>query len=263
VKVALLIDIEGLLDEGHRSESRIGIGLPKGAVKDVQKHLARGRTKIELIPFDDAHSLVDSLKHGEVDGSVRGMLSSAKVLSELKEAFSLKHVMRTAILEDVRGKQFMLAPVGIDEGVDRMSRLGLVEATLSYFSGLRWDPEIGILSKGRPEDWGRSQEIELSLKDGEWLVDKLRREGRNAEHYSILIEDAVAKSDLVVAPDGVSGNLIFRSMHFLGGWKAFGAPVVNLTKVFVDTSRAKCDFAESVLLAAGLVQASVGALGER
>jgi putative methanogen marker protein 4 len=213
--------------------------------------------------FEDAPSLVAALKRGEVDGSVRGTLSSAKVLGELKEAFSLKDVMRVAILEDVQGRQFMLAPVGIDEGVDRTSRFELVEATISYFSSIGWDLEVGILSKGRSEDWGRSQEIELSLKDGEWLVDKLRREGRKAEHYSILIEDAVAKSDLVVAPDGVSGNLIFRAMHFLGGGKAFGAPVVNLPKVFVDTSRAKCDFVESVLLAAGLVQASAGAPGLR
>jgi len=258
-----LIDISGLLDRGHKSSRRIGIGLPGNVVKDVQKHLARGRTKIELIAFDDARSLITSLKRGDVDGSVRGTLSSTKVLDEIKGAFSIKQVMRTAILEDVRGKQFMLAPVGIDEGVDRTSRLELVEATLSYFSGLGWNPDIGVLSKGRPEDWGRSQEIELSLKDGEWLVDKLRREGRKAEHFSILLEDAVAKSDLVVAPDGVSGNLIFRAMHFIGGGKALGAPVVNLPKVFVDTSRAKCDFADSVLLAAGLVQTYVGVPGER
>ncbi len=258
-----MIDVLGLLDGGHRDDSRIGIGLPQDATEEVQKHLSRVGSKVELISFVDAASLVAALKRGKVDGSVRGTLSSGKVLEELKEAFSIKQVMRVAILEDVRGRQFMLAPVGIDEGVDRTSRFELVEATISYFSRIGWDLEVGILSKGRPEDWGRSQEIELSLKDGEWLVDKLRREGRKAEHYSILIEDAVAKSDLVVAPDGVSGNLIFRAMHFLGGGKAFGAPVVNIPRVFVDTSRAKCDFVEPVLLAAGLVQASVGAPRER
>lgn len=257
------IDVSGLLDRGHRCDCRIGIGLPQDSAKEVQRHLSRGRSKVELISFEDAPSLVAALRRGEVDGSVRGTLSSGKVLDELKEAFSLRRIMRVAILEDVRGRPFMLTPVGIDEGADRKSRFEIVEATASYFSSLGWDLEVGILSKGRPEDWGRSQEIEISLKDGEWLVDKLRREGRKAEHYSILIEDAVAKSDLVVAPDGVSGNLIFRSMHFLGGGKAFGAPVVNLPRVFVDTSRAKCDFVEPVFLAAGLVQASVGAPGER
>ncbi len=194
------------------------------------------------------------MRTGEIDCAVRGTLSSVKVLEELRHAFSLKQVMRTAILEDFRGKQFLLAPVGIDEGMDRRSRLELAEKSIDYFSALGWIVRIGVLSKGREEDWERSTEIEASLRDGEWLVEALKRENREAEHYSILVEDAVSKSDLVLAPDGVSGNLIFRSMHFLGGGKAYGAPVVNMSSVFVDTSRAKCDFSDSVLLAAGLVQ---------
>jgi putative methanogen marker protein 4 len=258
-----LIDIKDLMERGLRSDLSIGIGLPEPVAEDMRGHLAKKRCKLRVVASNDPHELVSSLKNGEVDGAVRGTLSSAKILEEIREVFSLRQVMRTAVLEDVKGRQFVLTPVGIDEGVDRKSRLELVEATLSYFSCLGWNIDIGVLSKGRPEDWGRSQEIELSLKDGEWLVDTLRRKGMKAEHYSILIEDAVAESDLVVAPDGVSGNLIFRSMHFLGGGKAYGAPIVNLDKVFVDTSRAKCDFAESILLAAGLVQATAGGCGPR
>ena len=253
-----MIDIKDLLERGRRSDYRIGVGLPDTAAEDVRRHLAREGCRLRVVASNNPHELVSSLKSGDADGAVRGTLSSAKVLEEIRKGFSVKQVMRTAILEDVKGRQFMLSPVGIDEGIDRESRLELVEATLSYFSSLGWSMDVGVLSKGRPEDSGRSQEIEMSLKDGEWLVNALRREGKKAEHYSILIEDAVAESDLVVAPDGVSGNLIFRSMHFLGGGKAYGAPVVNLGKVFVDTSRAKCDFAESVLLAAGLVQAAAG-----
>jgi len=56
----------------------------------------------------------------------------------------------------------------------------------------------------------------------------------------------------VVAPDGVSGNLIFRTLHFLGGCRAYGAPVVNLDRIFVDTSRAKSDYSDSILFAAVL-----------
>jgi predicted methyltransferase MtxX (methanogen marker protein 4) len=110
-----------------------------------------------------------------------------------------------------------------------------------------------VLSKGRIEDSGRGTEIRASIDDGDRIVDSLRAKGYTAEHFAILIEDAVRDSDLVIAPDGVSGNLIFRTLHFVGGCKAFGAPVVNLSRVFVDTSRSKEDFTDSVLLAAGLV----------
>ena len=69
------------------------------------------------------------------------------------------------------------------------------------------------------------------------------------------------ESDLVLAPDGVSGNLIFRTLHFVGGHEAYGAPVVNIPRVFVDTSRAKADFSAAVLLAAGLVHKGVRPAG--
>lgn len=38
-------------------------------------------------------------------------------------------------------------------------------------------------------------------------------------------------------------------MHFIGGAKALGAPVVNADKLFIDTSRAKTDYRDSIALA--------------
>jgi predicted methyltransferase MtxX (methanogen marker protein 4) len=80
------------------------------------------------------------------------------------------------------------------------------------------------------------------------------------KHFEILVEDAVKESELVIAPDGVAGNLMFRTLHFVGDRKAYGAPVVNIPKVFVDTSRGKADFSDAVRLAAGLFQAQAGRL---
>jgi predicted methyltransferase MtxX (methanogen marker protein 4) len=116
---------------------------------------------------------------------------------------------------------------------------------------------VGVLSKGRLEDRDRGSDIRRSIDEGEALTGQLKDAGLQARHHTILIEDAVRESDLVLAPDGVSGNLIFRTLHFVGGREAYGAPVVNIPRVFVDTSRAKSDFSSAVLLAAGLVQKGV------
>lgn len=253
-----MIEVKNLLDLGLASDCRVGLGLPESALETVRRRLAEAGSGLRVLSFESIHSMVSALKGGQVDCAVRGTLSSAKVIETIKETFSVRLVMRTAVLETPSGGQFLLCPVGIDEGANREARLEIVERTLEYFSKVGWKMKIGILSKGRPEDWGRSDEIATSLKDGEWLVGKLRAKGMDAEHYSILIEKAVAESDLIVAPDGISGNLIFRSMHFLGSGKAYGAPIVNMARVFVDTSRAKRDFFDSVLLAAGLVQARAG-----
>ena len=248
-----MIDVNALLSVGCHSRVTVGIGLQEAQLSLAQHKLASRGCKVQLKRFNDSHELVMSLRDGEIDAAVRGTLGSSRTLQELKASFALREVMRTAVLEGATGKQFLLTPVGIDEGTDRQSRLALAIASVKYFASSGWSVKCGVLSKGRIEDSGRGTEIRASIDDGDRIVDSLRAKGYTAEHFAILIEDAVRDSDLVIAPDGVSGNLIFRTLHFVGGCKAFGAPVVNLSRVFVDTSRSKEDFTDSVLLAAGLV----------
>ena len=62
------------------------------------------------------------------------------------------------------------------------------------------------------------------------------------------------EADFIIAPDGISGNIIFRALHFIAGAKALGAPVINTDKVFVDTSRAKTDYVDSIALAMKLTE---------
>ena len=78
-----------------------------------------------------------------------------------------------------------------------------------------------------------------------------RDAGVRAEHRGILIE-ACRGDDLIVAPDGISGNLIFRTLMLLSGARGYGAPVI-MDPVFVDSSRARRSFAGPVTLASALV----------
>ncbi len=207
---------------------------------------------MELVSFEEPGELVGALGRGDLDAAVRGTLGSAKVIEEVASTFGVQYVMRTAVLGTASGRPFLLAPVGIDEGRTLEARVELVRTTLGYLEPTGWTPSVGVLSKGRPDDAHRGDDIRRSLEEGETMAESLRTEGLDARHYSILVEQAVQERDFVVAPDGVSGNLMFRSIHFVGGGRAYGAPVVNIPRVFVDTSRAKTDFVEPVLLGAGL-----------
>lgn len=247
-----MIDVDNLLAVGCRSRTRIGIGVG-GAVLDSTTRMLRDRgCEVDLVGFDEPGELVGALSRGEVDSAIRGVLSSGEVLGRLREEYGIARAMRTAFLATAQGRAFMLTPVGIDEGRDLDERLEIVLRTCEYVAPAGWEPTVAVLSRGREEDSGRGQDIRRSLDDGDAIARSLRSDGMDAEHYTILIEKAVLERDLIVAPDGVSGNLIFRSLHFVGAGKAFGAPIVNLPDVFVDTSRAKSDFVEPVLLAAGL-----------
>ena len=208
--------------------------------------------------YDDPGPMIRDIIEHKIDAAVRGTMGSLEVLTELKHQFEIKEVYRTAVLENGSGKQFLLTPVGIDEGRSLTQRIELVKSTIEYFAPVGWKLKVGVLSKGRPEDSSRGREIRRSLDDGESMTKRLNEMGIPAKHYSILLEESVREADLVVAPDGVTGNLIFRSLHFVGGGRAYGAPVVNVPEVFVDTSRSKVDFSDAILLAAGLAAAQHG-----
>lgn len=256
-----MIDLEGLLAMGCGSRATIGVGLDGAALSGTNARLAGMGCLVKLVPFDDPSEMASALVAADIDAGVRGTLSSKDSLRGLRSVFGRDRILRTAILGSATGRAFMLTPVGIDEGRTLDERLGLVRATLEYLRPTGWSPSVGVLSKGRREDLERGEDIRKSLEDGDELTAVLRRGGIDAEHHTILIEEAVWSRDLLVAPDGVSGNLIFRSLHFVGSWKAYGAPVVNFPAVFVDTSRAKADFADPVLLAAGLSEAGCGQAG--
>jgi predicted methyltransferase MtxX (methanogen marker protein 4) len=57
---------------------------------------------------------------------------------------------------------------------------------------------------------------------------------------------------MILAPDGVIGNIIFRSLALVGNIESFGAYASSLPKVYVDTSRAKGSYLLPIVLASAL-----------
>ncbi len=102
-------------------------------------------------------------------------------------------------------------------------------------------PKISILSGGRFSDVGRDAKVDKSLREAEEIVKIFKENYSNLKisHDEILIEKAIKnKSNLIIAPDGISGNLIYRTLVHLGGGKAFGAIYMgNFKKIIIDTSR--------------------------
>jgi putative methanogen marker protein 4 len=253
-----VIDLDGLLGVGCRSDIRVGIGVWDDKLPTTIGLLRDKGCRVELVSFDEPHALCDALHSGDIDAGVRGVLGSSDTLSEIMASYDVMCIRRTAVLASSSGKPFLLTPVGIDEGRTMSERLELARATVKYFSPAGWRPSIGVLSNGRTDDINRGEDIRRSLADGEAITRALSEDGFEAEHHHILVEKAVRERDLVVAPDGVTGNLMFRTLHFVGSGRAYGAPILNLPAVFVDTSRAKEDFVEPVLLAAGLAELGCG-----
>jgi len=208
---------------------------------------------VEVSGVDDpSRALVAMLARGEVDGCVRGNLSAGRTLGGLKKVFGLEKLYRAALLETPSGGEFLLAPVGIDEGVSLAERLEFIRLGTGLLADFGVRARLAVLSGGRLEDVGRDPGVDRSLAEADFLVNRARERGIPAIHPGILIEEAVKNANFILAPDGVNGNLIFRTLTLVGGGKGHGAPLLNQQIVFVDTSRAKSDYTTAIMLAAAL-----------
>ena len=201
----------------------------------------------------DPSSLVTALVDGDADAAVRGTLSSSGTLPALLEATGSASAMRVALIGPVEGREFLLTPVGIDEGRDMAERWDLLKGAARLVTELGETPRVAVMSIGRPEDAGRGEGIALSHRECESLRSAAEAEGMVATCTGIQLERAVEGSNMVLAPDGVTGNLIFRALHLVAGHESWGAVALGVSPmVFIDTSREKTDYLGALHLARAL-----------
>ena len=204
--------------------------------------------------YTDPDLLINDLYEGKIDAAVRGDMSSSILLPKLKEKFELGELQRVVLLQPVGKKLIFVAPVGIDEGWTAEQKCELAVRSIKLMRRLGMGEKIAVMSGGRKDDRGRNPLVDISIDNALEVTDILKRDGYDAYHAEILIESASDDADLIIAPDGISGNLIFRTLHFMGGATAMGAPVINMDKVFIDTSRVKTDYTDSIALAMRLTE---------
>ena len=239
-----------------KNHAKIGMGLddPKKEHKIINNSISsaskQGFAHVEV--FNTPRELIYALKTGEVDGAVRGSFKAKETLGELKKVFNLVSIYRPALICIDKNYCFFLAPVGIDEGIFIDERLQFIESINSLLQRLGITSHTAIISGGRLDDFGRSGLVDESLLAGEKLFHIAKKTGLSVKHYGILIEEAYTNSNIIIAPNGIVGNLLFRTLHFLGNTKSLGAPILNLDKTFIDTSRSKRDYTDSIMLASAL-----------
>lgn len=248
-----MFDMSSIYKMARKTKAAIGIGVA-GSSDAVSNSLERagseGFASVEV--FDTPDDLISSLKDGEIQAAVRGTLGAKETLESLKTAFGLEKIMRVALMKRDDGKLVLLAPVGVDEGQNIEERFELINHACELLARFKVGPQVGVLSGGRLEDMGRHIKVDETLISGEKLTSLALDSGISARHFGIEIEQAFLTSNVVIAPDGITGNLIFRTMHFFRGMKGIGAPVMGFERIFVDTSRAKEEYTDSIALASAI-----------
>lgn len=256
------IFVRSLQERGRSRRARIGIGIWNADAKLIAS-LQSATEYADLLLVGDPccdcsldcvnskepwKELVRLLAEGEIEGAVRGNLPAGRTMRAVAEQFDVR-VRRLALLE-LSGWAFLLGPVGIDEGESLSDRLDLLLRGAKFLRGMGLVAKAAVLSGGRMEDMGRCERVDRSLLEGELIAERAQEAGLEAMHKGILIESCRG-DDIVIAPEGVSGNLIFRTLLLLCKAQSYGAPVL-MDRIFVDSSRARGGFDGPVMLASAM-----------
>lgn len=231
----------------------IGVGENKNILQacNIFKN-QRPDTNIRLI-YDD-EELVKAVLDSETDGVVRGSLSAINIMHDLKEIYP---DLTRATYVSSPNFEFLLTPVGIDEGTTPEERFEMAIRCGEFLEKLNKNPKIAILAKGRKGDYGRSEEISSSIEESEKLTERIKNEtDYEVSNYYILVEKAIKdKCNVILAPDGIIGNIIFRTLVLLDSWPSYGAVTFGIDRIYIDTSRDQTvdGYTRSLLLAHDLV----------
>lgn len=238
----------------HSAEDAHSAGYAEVILVGDKDTIDKFGTSLNVVDTQDPETVLgDLLAAGDVDAAVRGNAKASATLSHLRSVLGMERLHRMAFLLSEQGHPFFLAPIGIDEGNDLGDKVELIKLGAECIRKFGIEPTVGILSGGRRGDLGRDEKVDRTLKDADIVTERVRELGVDAYHYTILIENAIRESDLIIAPDGISGNLIFRTLVFLGGGVGIGAPVLMDERVFVDTSRVSGNYTRAIMLASALV----------
>lgn len=209
----------------------VGVGENKNILKAIENF-----DNIDFKLVHDDKELLNSILNPDVDCVIRGSLPASKVISQLKLKFP--NIFRSTYIKD-ESKEFLIAPVGIDEGNNIDEKLRIAKECGNFLEKLSIDPKIAVLSKARAGDYGRSETINQSIEESKKLEDLIKEETNfNVRNYNILIEQAIKDNcNILIPPDGIIGNYLFRTLVLINEWPSFGAVTFGLNKVYIDTSR--------------------------
>ena len=235
-----------------------GLGENENIIKASNRLKDIEDLNITLVKSED--ELIEAFKNPEVHATLRGSLKASKIIKSIKEIKPDCKINRTTYIntseDEIFSKdyEFLLAPVGIDEGKTIDEKVELAVQAANFLQYLGKMPKIAILAEGRKDDLGRSERIDESPISSEELTGLLMEtfneldnfdnesddlsKNYSIKNYYILLEQAIEDGyNIILANDGIFGNIMFRTLVLLDKWPSYGAVTLGIDEIFIDTSR--------------------------
>ncbi len=235
-----------------------GLGENENIIKASNELKEIEDLNITLVKTED--ELIEAFKNPEVHATLRGSLKASKIIKSIKELKPDCKINRTTYINTCddenfsKDYEFLLAPVGIDEGKNIEEKVELAVQAANFLQYLGKMPKIAVLAEGRKDDLGRSDRIDESLLSSQSLTDVLIEtfkeldnfdndsndisKNYSIKNYYILLEQAIEDGyNIILANDGIFGNIMFRTLVLLDKWPSYGAVTLGIDEIFIDTSR--------------------------
>ena len=251
-------------EQARRRRPKIGIGVLKSTDK-MKEHLAMGSQYADVIvvgtqlngyEWEDngeghgnAALLVSQLKDGNLDGIVRGHFDQDIFYGELRNAFGYDQIHAMSLMKTLESHEFFLGPGTLYEGDSVEEKLSFIEQALPLLDQWGVKLRFGIHGRFTAEYTESGHGKKVSTDDSERLVQCLKDRGFEATFYGRRIEEAIRHSNFFVPCDGFTGNMVYRTLLYVGGTSDLGCPYL-MQEAVVGGSQYNDRFGTHIIMAA-------------
>jgi len=213
----------------------------------------------KIISKNPEEKIAKMLFNEEVEGIIRGTIDDFKTLETYHSLIgpeAAQKEIELALLQDAFGRLFYISEGSNPRGWNRKEKMKGVIGVVEFMQKeLGITPKIGFITGIRHETYQRKKKqtgwpmdyLKETYEDAEYGVRYFKKQSIEAKNYAIELNTAVEEGcNIIVPPNGMVGNQIFRAVVFLGKGKLISASRANLPHPYEDNSRNEKDFEDHV-----------------
>ncbi len=209
----------------------------------------------KIISNNPEKELANMLFNNKLEGIVRGTIDDLKTFEAYQDLIGIKKARKMfglSLIEDFYKRQFFLSQASNPFGWSKKEKIKDCEGIIGFMKDtLNIEPKIGLITGIRDKTYKRKKNskdkvqkiLNKTFEDAEFITVHFRKQKIKVKNYNIEIETALKEGcNIIVPPNGMVGNQIFRSLVLIGGGKLLTGSRVNLPHLYEDNSRSETNF---------------------
>ena len=212
----------------------------------------------KIISETPEQKLAEMLACRKVDGIIRGTIDDFKTYEAYQALVGKEKTERKidlSLMEDAKGRQFFISDASNPEGWTKEEKIKSCKRIIEFMKGIKIKPKIGCITGVRHETYKRRKNIKKwpmsylnqTYKDAEEVVKYFKKRAILAKNYAIELNAAMDDGcNIIVPPNGMVGNQMFRAVGLIGGGKCVICARIGLPHFYEDNSRNEKDFSYHV-----------------